>query len=145
MRFTRQFARAAGGLTCLLLLATSARSQQAPVLQEPIAHAEMNFAELARQQAMQPAILPDNEQETDIGPPLPIPRRTLPAETIAKLQHAGSLAKALSSTREFSLTPIVEIPSPSLLTSFLGLDGNNTGKLPPDTNGAVGPNHIWLP
>lgn len=140
MELGRQFARFASGLACFLLVSTSSRAQQMPVQEQAAGQAIVNFAELARQEALLPkSLLPGGADE--VAPPMPTPERPLSRDAVAKLQATAKLAVTRPLLADNSL---MQAASPPLLTSVLGLDGNDSTVIPPDTNGAVGPNHIMV-
>ncbi len=91
----------------------------------------VNLSELAAKEALRPA--PPSKPVA--VPYLPIPSNLpLPSDlAIPKAPPAGVPAAAPG------IGP--SIPSPAPLASFQALDDNNTS-IPPDTNGAVGPNHL---
>lgn len=90
--------------------------------------ATVNFAELAAQEARAPAAI---RAPKAIHRPMPGP--TEPAEALPR-SSAGS---AIAAPTEEGTVP----RSPAAASSFQALGDNNTS-IPPDTNGAVGPNHL---
>lgn len=92
----------------------------------PAERAVVNFAELAAREALAPARAP---QRREIRRPLQ------PAFKLASPAQVAAPA-----TAEAAVEPVVE-PSPPVTTSFLAALDDGTA-IPPDTMGAVGPNHL---
>ncbi|EEF62611.1 hypothetical protein [Pedosphaera parvula] len=101
--------------------------------------AVMNFSELARQQSLNKNLAKPNKK---------IPRHKLspnkrvvsPATNSVDTNAVGTAEATSTGTKPGQpLAPVT--PSPSPTTNFLGLVDNNT-VFPPDTDGAVGPNHV---
>lgn len=91
--------------------------------------ATVNFAKLARQDSLKPAApqglhyVPEPQEEEEVERERPVP----PGAKIVSQQSALSAPEPLG-------------PSPTASPSFLGVTA--TGWLPPDTQGAAGPNHL---
>lgn len=93
--------------------------------------AVVSFDEAARLEALNPSI---PAAPTKTNPPKPIPD-DLPMPAIAPKTDAPTKSAASGVQTE----PLG--PSPTPATTFQALSDNNTS-LPPDTHGAVGPNHV---
>ncbi|HET8677176.1 MAG TPA: BACON domain-containing protein [Blastocatellia bacterium] len=93
--------------------------------------AVVSFDEAARLEALNPSI---PAAPTKTNPPKPIPD-DLPMPAIAPKTDAPTKSAASGVQTE----PLG--PSPAPATTFQALTDNNTS-LPPDTHGAVGPNHV---
>ena len=93
--------------------------------------AVVSFDEAARLEALNPSI---PAAPTKTNPPKPIPD-DLPMPAIAPKTDAPTKSAASGVQTE----PLG--PSPTPATTFQALTDNNTS-LPPDTHGAVGPNHV---
>jgi uncharacterized repeat protein (TIGR01451 family) len=114
-------------LTCVTALPAHAGDPQAGIAGVADRKATVNFTDLARQEARAPLAprtpkavhspMPGPEEPARVSPPRDDPRTAAPAE-------AGP-------------APL----SPALASSFQALPDNNTA-IPPDTQGAVGPNHL---
>ncbi|HEX5736202.1 MAG TPA: C25 family cysteine peptidase [Blastocatellia bacterium] len=89
----------------------------------------VNLSELAAKEALRP-VLPGKPVDV---PYLPIPSN-LPVPSDVAIPKAPQAAPAAA-----GIAP--NIPSPTPLTSFQALNDNNA-TIPPDTNGAVGSNHL---
>ncbi len=100
--------------------------------------AVVNFSDLARQQALLPRREPAELNETPEGErPAPFP---VPPEVAAAIA-----AKAKPAPRPATQAPAAQALSPTPTASFAGLGGANVDgivRIPPDTDGAVGPNHL---
>ncbi|HEX5734877.1 MAG TPA: BACON domain-containing carbohydrate-binding protein [Blastocatellia bacterium] len=93
--------------------------------------AVVSFDEVARLEALNPSI---PVAPTKTNPPKPIPD-DLPMPEVAPKTDAP----AKSASSGVQTEPLG--PSPAPATTFQALTDNNTS-LPPDTHGAVGPNHV---
>lgn len=95
----------------------------------------VNFSKLARGESLspEPYVEPKEVREHAGGPR----RKAVSVEAGAVLEKEGT--DALSSATE----PMALAASPALASSFKALEDNNTA-IPPDTNGAVGPNHLMV-
>ncbi|HJQ68445.1 MAG TPA: BACON domain-containing carbohydrate-binding protein [Blastocatellia bacterium] len=93
--------------------------------------AVVSFDEVARLEALNPTT---PAEPTKTNPPKPIPD-DLPMPAIAPKSEAPPKPAA----QEAQTEPLVASPAPA--TTFQALTDNNTS-LPPDTHGAVGPNHV---
>ncbi|TDJ73187.1 MAG: DUF11 domain-containing protein, partial [Proteobacteria bacterium] len=97
--------------------------------------AVIDFSELALQEALAPATA---RPPKVIHPPLPGPwGRTLPG------QLPGPKDVQASATTPSVVAPRLAPFSPAPSSSFAALGDNNTS-IPPDTHGAVGPNHLMV-
>jgi len=127
---------AAVGTTCLLLLGfvASARAQQPVPGRRGVAEvrAVVNFQELAAREAASPPGPPKRR----VTPFLPVPGdQPVPPEAPGvKEPEPPSAALGL---------PTALVASPAPLANFAALGDNNTG-IPPDTQGAVGPDHLMV-
>ena len=93
--------------------------------------AVVNFSDLAAKEAMAPVTL---REPKVIHPPMPIPQELpVPGDFVP-----GEEARPVP---EKALIPLPSSPEPA--SSFLALEDNNTS-IPPDTHGAVGPNHLMV-
>lgn len=94
--------------------------------------ATINFTELARQQARQPAKAVARKTQ---HAPMPTPRFRVPVGVrgVESTQVAMAAAPA----------PVPMVPSPAPEESFAALGDANTS-IPPDTHGAVGPSHLMV-
>ena len=123
---------------CLLLTATQPLAAQEPgdpgVRGQAAVHAVVNFADLARQEAAHPR----PQQERVAIPFMPVPG---PPEQ-AQEARPGPEKEAAPPLAGLGL-PTAQVPSPSPVASFAALGDDNT-KIPPDTAGAVGPNHLMV-
>jgi hypothetical protein len=92
----------------------------------------INVAALARQEALNPPKAEGAEEIEEVEPPEPIPQnKYVPADAVvSKERRTEQLLANASSTG----------PSPAASASFLASD--DTSRIPPDTHGAVGPNHL---
>jgi hypothetical protein len=115
----------------LVLLSHILAAQQAVRGQrgKAAAHAVVNFKELAQREAL----APKQAVEPVMVPFLRTPRRTPPAAGAAAQPSAPALKAA----------PAPLVPSPSPAASFEAMADNDTA-IPPDTQGAVGPNHLMV-
>ncbi len=86
-------------------------------------HALVNFEELANQRSLAPVKAPRV---------MPLPDNLRNRQPVALQRGLESLASSTSAPFQ---------PSPEPTTSFLAVGDNNTA-IPPDTMGAVGPNHV---
>jgi len=121
----------AAALPCLadhaLAKGPAAESAQAPSKVEhgrETHRATVHIGELSRREAAKPRA---REKQRAIGKPLREPKRPLPgvqSPATAAPQRAGAV-----------------VLSPALSTGFLAL-ADSTTVIPPDTDGAVGPNHV---
>src|SRR6185295_12089306 len=107
------------------------QGQQGPISRSAV----VNFSELAKQQQS----LPTTGEKRQLVHKRPNAPRTLATSTSSEspsvsTKHSGTLAASLAVN---SLAPTVGV-------SFSGLDDNGT-VIPPDTMGAVGPNHLMTP
>jgi len=128
----------------VVALAGSGLGAQAPAEQpvekrRPVLlwHRVVNVAELAQQEALAPPKPPVERVAPfmPMPPPQPVPLEAVPRiqpETKPELEPLGPLAP---------ITPAVASPAPA--SSFEALGDNNTS-IPPDTVGAVGPNHLMV-
>ena len=133
-------ARASATLSALAVLvsalvspvATSAEGNVPGVRVVAAARAVVNFADLAREEASAPM-----ERRA------PVTRRLMPLPQRLPLPDRIVLApeETTTSAGEISAWPQALSPAPS--SSFLALGDNNT-RIPPDTNGAVGPAHLMV-
>ena len=89
------------------------------------------LATLAERRALAPAEAPPRK----VAPLIPVPSMPVPKELAS-----GQALAAQPSQATPSAPPA---PSPVPVASFLALDDNNTA-IPPDTHGAVGPNHLMV-
>src|SRR5437868_8670303 len=90
-------------------------------------HRVVNFAELARQEKLHPKPAYKRvHREPEPPKPMPVP------PTVAPPFQAAAPVVAPGAPRPLS---------PPLATNFAGAP-DNTHEIPPDTQGAVGPNHI---
>jgi hypothetical protein len=94
-----------------------------------IEHARVDLRELALEAAMSP--VPETEEERD-EPPLRPPRLPVPPGVPLRIEPRHPRAEAIESPR---------LASPPLASSFAALPDNGTA-VPPDTDGAVGPQHL---
>lgn len=92
--------------------------------------AVVNFAELARQEALVPAPAKDPKE---IPPFMP---------GVLDLSGSGAASSAEQNISASS-APVASIPSPTAVASFKALEDNGTS-IPPDTSGAVGPRHLLV-
>ena len=92
-----------------------------------IASVQVNFAQLADQEALNPPRA--RPVPKAIHRPLPRPRVFDPSQPIPVIEPGPEAPPSLG------------IPSPSPVANFLGLDDSGN-VIPPDTQGAVGPNHV---
>jgi hypothetical protein len=92
-------------------------------------HAVVNLRALAEREALAP---PTARTPIAADPPMPRPARLRPTAMPRPPAHLPSPAAA---------GPVLEVPSPSPAVSFQALLDDNT-VIPPDTHGAVGPNHV---
>ena len=92
----------------------------------------VNFTELARQQAQQPAQAVARKTQ---HAPMPTPRFRAP-EGVRGIEKPQAKVSAQQ-------VPIPLVASPSPAASFAALGDANTS-IPPDTHGAVGPNHLMV-
>lgn len=90
--------------------------------------ATVNFTELAAQQARAPAA---PRAPRAIHRPMPGPKEPAEAAPLSSVQSA------VTAPADSTPAPL----SPATASSFLALPDNNTA-IPPDTNGAVGPNYL---
>ena len=96
----------------------------------------VNFAELANQQSLLPAVpLKEPKVIREPGGPGPLLKRRAAASV-----DATDAAQAPDSFVEPN-APLVASPAPA--STFKALEDNNTS-IPPDTHGAVGPNHLMV-
>lgn len=132
-------------LTCLVAFAppvpSLAGGQGAPTRQRgtpgvATRSAVVNFAELARQEALNP---PPPRPPMAIHPPLRPPEE----RTGHRAQGKGQKAKGKGRKAKEQRTPRPLVPSPPPGASFLAKEDNLTF-IPPDTHGAVGPNHLMV-
>jgi len=129
------FTRQAGAVLVLIGLACGrAVAQDAVTTIQVSAHAVVNVGELARQQADHP---PAAVQPKEIPHPSPPGDLPVPPEAGGKSKTAPPTAQLLVQE------PTAEIASPSPVTDFEAL-GDNNSAIPPDTMGAVGPNHLMV-
>jgi hypothetical protein len=92
----------------------------------------VNVSQLSRKEALAPSIV--EEESEEIEPPEEIPQ-SMPVP----LGVPSSMEKRAAQ----SITGAAAIgPSPSTSASFLASD--DSGRIPPDTHGAVGPNHLMV-
>jgi hypothetical protein len=114
---------------------TTSRGQQrgVPPEREVIAvPVVMDFTELAQREAAAPARKPERR----VVPFMPMPpRHAVPA--------GGPIRKAVAPLPPAPNQPSSLAPSPAPALSFLALDDDDTS-IPPDTQGAVGPNHLMV-
>src|SRR5712692_2861212 len=94
-----------------------------------VEHARVDLRELAVQAAAAP--LPEAEEERE-EPPLRPLRLPVPSGVPLRIEVRHPRAEAIESPR---------LASPPLASSFAALPDNGTF-IPPDTNGAVGPQHL---
>jgi hypothetical protein len=96
----------------------------------PPRRAVVNFADLARREAAAPRRRPARK----VAPFMPTPAKRPPS--------GATLRPAVSSTTSLGpLAPMPLSPAPSASFEALGDDGT---AIPPDTQGAVGPNHLMV-
>jgi len=115
-------------LTCVAALTAHAGEPQAGIAGVGGRKATVNFTDLSRQEARVP-LAPTTPKV--IHSPMPGPKE--PADKVSPPRD-GSRAAA---PEEAGPAPL----SPAPASSFLALPDNNT-VVPPDTHGAVGPNHL---
>jgi uncharacterized protein (TIGR03437 family) len=93
----------------------------------------VNFSELAEQESLSPS---GSLEPKEVHRPRPGPRhRPVPPEALRRSEE--STLQASESEAEAAET------SPAPAASFLALEDDGT-RIPPDTNGAVGPNHLMV-
>src|SRR5882672_8240802 len=114
-------------LTCVAALPAHAGEPQPGIAGVAGRKATVNFTDLARQEARAP-LAPRTPKV--IHSPMPGPRE--PADGVSPSRDSRAAAQA-----EAGPAPL----SPAPASSFLALPDDNTA-LPPDTHGAVGPNHL---
>ncbi|MFQ5965394.1 MAG: BACON domain-containing protein, partial [Candidatus Scalinduaceae bacterium] len=104
-----------------------------------IQQAVINFSELAQQEALYPAVpkAPKVPPYMPVPGNLPLPSGIAPSST----PQVGSGTD--NAFTELEPVPEAFIPSPAPSKNFLAIDDNNTS-IPPDTHGAVGPNHLMV-
>lgn len=95
-------------------------------------HRVINFRELARREAQAPARRPERR----VVPFMPTPPSN-------RAPRRTSTAQAPARTSALPLPPTPSVPSPAPAANFEALGDDNTA-LPPDTQGAVGPNHLMV-
>ncbi|MBI4479820.1 MAG: hypothetical protein HY651_07325 [Acidobacteria bacterium] len=117
----------------ILLAMTGATWAQGPGTHgEAAEHAVVNFAELARQQAANP---PGPREQITIPFLTGKSKRPLPPAPEGQVKSAPPSA-------DMGL-PAPQLPSPAPAESFAALGDDDT-KIPPDTMGAAGPNHLMV-
>jgi hypothetical protein len=95
----------------------------------------VNVAALSRQEAIAPPKFGDaGEASEEVEPPEEIPQN-MPVPAGAAVSVEKRVAQSVTSTSASSIGA-----SPAASASFLASD--DTGRIPPDTHGAVGPNHL---
>jgi uncharacterized repeat protein (TIGR01451 family) len=115
-------------LTCVAALPTHAGEPQAGIAGVADRKATVNFTDLARQEARAP-LAPRTPKF--VHSPMPVPKE--PADRVSPARD-GSRAAAPA---EAGPAPL----SPAPANSFQAL-ADDTTAIPPDTHGAVGPNHL---
>lgn len=95
-------------------------------------HQKINFLDLARREALAPA----RKAQRRV-----VPFMRTPPSSRAPRRTSTAAAPALSSALPIPSTPLVSSPSPALAFEALGDDDT---AIPPDTQGAVGPNHLMV-
>jgi hypothetical protein len=99
--------------------------------------AVMNLQQLARKESLAPsssARTQRSEETEEVEPPEPMPEN-MPVPAGAPVSMEKSQSKALDAPKALASSPA---PSASFLAS------DDTGRLPPDTHGAVGLNHLMV-
>ncbi|MBI2818639.1 MAG: hypothetical protein HYX73_01555 [Acidobacteria bacterium] len=125
----------------ILLAATRPMAAQDPGQRvQAAAHARVNFAELARREAARPPA--QIERRAVPFMPLPFIGTEAPVEIQPIPEAAPPKADAVPPGAQLTL-PAAQAPSPSPVASFEALGDDNT-VIPPDTMGAVGPNHLMV-
>src|SRR5216683_2635686 len=115
-------------LTCVAALPTHAGEPQAGIAGVADRKATVNFTDLARQEARAP-LAPRTPRL--IHSPMPGPRE--PTGRVLPLRDSSGAAMPA----EAGPAPL----SPAPASNFQALPDDNTA-IPPDTHGAVGPNHL---
>src|SRR2546427_20509 len=115
-------------LTCFIVLPAYAGAPQAGIAGVADRKATVNFTDLALREALAP---PVPKAPRRIHAPMPVPRG--PAPGVLPLRDSSAAAVPT----EARLAPL----SPAAASSFLALPDDDT-VIPPDTHGAVGPNHL---
>lgn len=95
-------------------------------------HRVINFRELARREAQAPA----KKAERRVVPFMPTPPSN-------RAPRRASIAEAPARASTLPLPPTPSVPSPAPAASFEALGDDGTA-IPPDTQGAVGPNHLMV-
>ncbi|MBD0372849.1 MAG: DUF4214 domain-containing protein [Pyrinomonadaceae bacterium] len=101
------------------------------VLSNPVV---VNLAELAHQQALN--LAEESTEQVEVSPFMPVPG-DLPIPKGARVstqEQATALADEVGPSA----------PSPAASSSFQASDSSTNSSLPPDTHGAVGPNHLMV-
>jgi hypothetical protein len=121
-------------------LAPQARAQDNGSHGQSRVRSVVNIAALAKLREISRETQAEEEPDREtIGRPMPVPERAVgPEQDLNALRDLFNLPRF-----DGALSPQSLSASPSPATVFLGLDDDDTS-IPPDTNGAVGPNHLMV-